>query len=569
MAGKKKKGLLHPTTQYALDVAEGRIVAGAWTIAACRRHLADLESSKDPRYPWRFDESLADRIILFSASLPNVKGASRNLALLPWQQFLLGSLFGWVSKSDNNRRYRTAYVQVSRKNGKSTLAAAIALYCLAADRENGAEVYTAATTRDQARIVFDAALAMIRRSPQMAKALKLEAQRHRIIHHPSLSRMMPLSADSRTLEGLDIHCAIIDELHVHRTREVWDVLMSATGARRQPLIFAITTAGASPEGIGYEVYQYSLAVLRKHTATPGDKLENDRHFAIVYSIDAEDDWRDEKNWIKANPSLGVTVSPDDLRDKAHRAEATPSARGNFLAKHLNIWQSADSAWIDISDWDACVDKSLTLDSIGNMPVWIGVDLATRVDIASVAILAHDGDRYYLLAQHFAPENTAQKQPHYRQFAAAGTLTLQRGAALDIDLIEKFLLDLAGRLDIRGIACDPYQSAQLSQHLRDRGLDAMEFRQTVQNMSPAMRIMEALIADRRIRIAPDPCLRWMAGNVVCHTDNKDNIYPRRASADRKIDGIVASIMALGIAGTGRRGVGVADTTGLVTPGIIVL
>jgi len=568
MAGKKKKGL-HPVHQYAIDVVEGNIIAGAWTIAACRRHLADLDASKDPRYPWRFDEGLADRVILFASSLPNVKGGSQNLGLLPWQHFVLGSLFGWVDRKDCNRRYRTAYVQVARKNGKSTLAAAIALYCLAADREAGAEVYTAATCRDQARIVFDAALAMIRRSPAMAKALRLEAQRHRIIHHPSLSKLMPLSSDSRTLEGLDIHCAIVDEIHAHRTREVWDVLMSGTGARKQPLIFGITTAGASPEGIGYEIYQYSLSILRKYTDLPWDRLENDRHFCIIFSIDPEDDWRNEECWIKANPSLGVTVSLDDLRDKAHRAEATPSARGNFLAKHLNIWQAADSAWIDISDWDACVDKSLSLDAISSMPCWIGVDLATRVDVASVAILAHDGDYYYLLAQHFAPEAIAQKQPLYRQFAAAGTLTLQKGAALDIDLIEKFLLELAGRLDIRAVALDPYQSAQLAQHLRDRGIEALEFRQTVQNMSPAMRHMEALIADRRIRVSADKCLRWMAGNTVCHVDTKDNIYPRKASNDRKIDGIVASIMAIGIAGTGRRGIGSSDTTGFVQPGIIIL
>ena len=568
MATKRRKGLQHPTTQYALDVVSGNIIAGAWTVAACKRHLADLESAKDPRYPWRFDESLADRIILFASSLPNTKGQSKNLGLLPWQHFVLGSLFGWVDKS-GNRRYRTAYVQVARKNGKSTLAAAISLYCLAADREAGAEVYTAATCRDQATIVFDAALAMIRRSPQMAKALRLEAQRHRIIHHPTLSKLMPLSSDSRTLEGLDTHCAIVDELHVHKTREVWDVLSSSVGARRQPLIFGITTAGSQPEGIGYEIFQYSLSILRKYTDLPGDRLENDRDFAIIYSIDPEDDWRDERCWIKANPSLGTTVSYDDLRDKAHRAEATPSAKNNFLAKHLNIWQQANSAWLDMSAWDACVDKSLTIDAIGNMPCWIGVDLATRVDISSVAILAYDGDRYYLLAQHFAPENTAQKQPHYRQFAASGTLTLQKGAALDIDLIEKFLLELAGRLDIRGIALDPYQSAQLAQHLRDRGLEALEYRQTVANMSPAMRHLEALIADRRIRIAPDPCLRWMAANTVCHVDTKDNIYPRKASSDRKIDGIVAAIMAIGIAGTGRRGIGSSDTTGLVTPGIIVL
>ena len=491
MAAKRRKGLQHPTTQYALDVASGRIVAGTWTIAACRRHLADLDASKDPRYPWRFDESLADRVILFASSLPNTKGASRNLGLLPWQHFVLGSLFGWVSKSDNTRRYRTAYIQIARKNGKSTLAAAIALYCLCADREMGAEVYTAATTRDQARIVFDAALSMVPRSPQMARALRLEAQRHRIIHHPSLSQMMPLSADARTLEGLDIHCAIVDELHVHRTREVWDVLLSATGARRQPMIFSITTAGSQPEGIGYEIFQYSLSILRKYTDLPGDRLENDRHFCIIFSIDPEDDWRNEDCWIKANPSLGTTVSYDDLRDKAHRAEATPLAKNNFLAKHLNIWQAANSAWLDMSAWDACIDKSLTLDAIGNMPCWLGVDLATRVDVASIAVLAHDGDQYYLLAQHFAPEAIAQKQPLYRQFVAAGTLILQRGAALDIDLIEKFLLDLAGRLDIRGIALDPYQSAQLSQHLRDRGIEAMEFRQTVQNMSPAMRHLEAL------------------------------------------------------------------------------
>ena len=223
----------------------------------------------------------------------------------------------------------------------------------------------------------------------------------------------------------------------------------------------------------------------------------------------------------------------------------------------------------MSAWDACVDKSLTIDSICSMPCWLGVDLATRVDISSIAILAHDGDYYYLLAQHFAPEAIAQKQPLYRSFASAGTLTLQKGAALNVDLIEKFLLDLAGRLDIRGIACDPYQSAQLSQHLRDRGLEALEFRQTVANMSPAMRHLEALIADRRIRIAPDPCLRWMAANTVCHVDTKDNIYPRKASSDRKIDGIVAAIMAIGIAGTGRRGIGSSDTTGFVQPGIIVL
>ena len=555
-------------TAWAEAVCAGDVPAGRWTVAACRRHLADLEKSRDRKYPWIFDPDRANRIILFTSLLPATKGQKANLFVQPWQKFVLGSLFGWVSRSDGARRYRTAYVQVARKNGKSTLAAAIALYCLAADGENGPEVYTAATTRDQARIVFDAALGMVRRCPAMAKALRLDAQKRGIFHGPSLGKLIPLSADARTLEGLDTHCAIIDELHVHPTREVWDVITSSTGARRQPLIFAISTAGTDLTGIGHEVYQYSLAILREFAYQPGDRLQNDRHVSIIFAIDDEDDWRDETTWAKANPSLGVTLSLDDLRDKAARAETLPAARANFLTKHLDLWLSSNSAWIDISQFDSCQDPALTLEDFQGLPCWIGVDLATRVDIASIAILARREDGKWLLtSRHFAPEAAAKNNPLYRQFSQHGHLTLTAGASTSLDRIEAEIRELCARLDVRMVALDPYQAAQLTQHLTASGIPAVEFRQTVANMSPAMRHLEALILDRQLVTDTNQTMRWMFSNVVCHVDAKDNVYPRRPSADRKIDGAVAAIMALGVAGgaDSRRRGAKED----VIPGVILL
>jgi len=530
--------------QYIEGVLSGTIPACKWVQLACQRQRLDL--SRD--FGYRFDHGRASAVCEFIEALPHVKGRySATIKLQPWQVFILTTVFGWVD-ANGFRRFRTAYLELPRKQGKSTLSSGVALYMLAADGEPGAEVYSAATTRDQAKIVFGDAQRMVQRTAAIRDGLGVLASAHAVYQTDTGSTFKALSRDQDgNLDGLNVHCAIIDELHGHKDRGVWDVIETATGARKQSLVWAITTAGSNRAGICYEQQGYVRKIL-------SGQHEDDTYFGLIYTIDEGDDCFDPATWAKANPNYGISVEPDDLKRKASKAQQMAAAQNNFLTKHLNVWVNADTSWMNMTAWDKCADSSLDeRDFLGSDAV-LACDLASKVDIAATCRLHWrdiEGVRhYYAFMRYYLPEDAAEdgRNSQYFGWANEGRLTLTNGNVTDFAVIESEIKDDAARFKLLDAAFDPWQATQIMQRLQAEGLPVTEYRQTVQNMSEPMKELEALVLQGRIHFDGDPVLSWMVSNVVCHVDAKENIYPRKERPENKIDGLIALVMTVGRATT---------------------
>ena len=530
--------------RYIENVLNGTISACKWVKLACERQKRDLVEQKE----FVFDRTKANYVCRFVESLPHIKGsqfAGKNLELGDWQCFIITTVFGWVHKDTGLRRFRTVYIECPRKNGKSTLSAPIALYLLAADKEPGAEIYSAATGRDQAKIVWDDAKRMVDRSQGLREALGVETSAHSVFIRSNASSLKALSRDQQgNLDGLNVHGAIIDELHGHKDRGVWDVIETATGARAQPLIWAITTAGSNRAGICYEQQAYVRKIL-------DNVHEDDSYFGCIWTIDADDDPFSPETWAKANPNYGISVSPEDLARKALKAQQMAAAQNNFLTKHLNVWVNADTAWMNMQAWDKCADTSLDERDFEGEPCVLSCDLATKVDIAAkIKVFTRTIDskpHYYAFGKYYLPEDAAEdgRNSQYSGWAIEGRLILTDGNVTDFSVIEDDIREDARRFNIITGAFDPWQASALIQRLQADGLPVTEFRQTVQNLSEPMKELEALVLQGRFHFDGDPVLTWMISNVVAHLDAKENIYPRKERPENKIDGAVALICALGL------------------------
>ena len=538
--------------RYAEAVVAKEILACEWVQKACQRQLDDLVRFKRKSSPYQFNPELVDRygrpyrpadnLCAFIERLPHVKGplASQLIVLEPWQVFILSTVFGWV-KPDGKRRFRRSYIEVPRGNAKSTLSSAVGLYMLAADREGGAEVYSLATTRDQARIVFGDAQTMARLSPGFRNRFSVNVGAHNMHVLQSGSKFEALSAEGSTLDGLNIHFGCIDELHAHKTRTVYDVVDTGTGKRDNSLLWVITTAGSNRSGICFEVRSFVTKLLNR-------VLEDDSQFGIIYGLDEGDDWTHKDALIKANPNWGISVREEVLGPLQAKAMQLPSAVNNFKTKHLNEWVSADKAWMDMRSWDASANPDLDLDQFLGQPCWIGLDLASKTDIAAlIMVFQHPDtpDAYAVFGKYYLPEDTVQAagNSQYIGWSHSGRLSVTPGNVIDFSWIEADLLDIASRFSIEAVAFDPFQATQLSTRMLAEGLPMIEVRPTVLNFSEPMKTLEALVLQKKLVHDGDPVLAWMASNVVAHTDVKDNIYPRKERAENKIDGIVALIMAL--------------------------
>ena len=538
--------------QYAKDVVAGKVLTSKWVHLACQRQIKDLIRFKGKESLYRFNPKLtaksgrpfypADNLCAFIERLPHVKGplAGEPIRLEPWQVFILTTVFGWI-KADGNRRFRRSYIEVPRGNAKSTLSSALALYMLAADGEGGSEVYSLATTRDQARIVFGDAQTMARKSAGFRSRFGVEVGAHNMNVMKTGSKFEALSAEGSTLDGLNIHFGCIDELHAHKTRTVYDVVETGTGKRDNSLLWVITTAGSNRAGICYEVRTFVTRLL-------DGVFEDDSQFGIIYGLDEGDDWVTEASLIKANPNWGVSVRPEVLLPLQAKAMQLPSAVNNFKTKHLNEWVNADSSWMDMRAWDRCANPSLTLAAYAGQPCWIGLDLASKVDIAAlVLVFTHleiDG-AYAVFGRYYLPEDTvhANGNSQYQGWMNAGRLTVTPGNVIDFGWIEADLIDFVSRHSVQAVAFDPFQATQLSTRMLSEGMPMIEVRPTVLNFSEPMKTLEALVLQGKLIHDGDPVLGWMASNVVAHLDAKDNIYPRKERPENKIDGIVALIMAI--------------------------
>lgn len=554
---------------YCEAVLAGEIPANRLVRLACKRHLDDLSNPREG-FPYVYDCEPAAAACARIEELPHIEGewAARGerIRLEPWQCFLVTALFGWRMAATGRRRYRTAHWEVARKNAKTTLAAAIAVVLLEADGEAGAQVYSAATKRDQAAIVFDLAREMIMRCKAEGRewAEKITVHKHSVFVTETASRFRPLDAQGKRQDGLNVHACINDELHAWEKRKLYDTIETGMGARTQPIMLNITTAGDNLGGIGYEIHGYAVRVLE-------GSLEDDTFFAAIWTIDPEDNPWDPANWPKANPNWNVSVYPLDMERLARKAQAVPGQQSAFLAKRLNVWVNASAAWMNMVLWNKQGDASLRIEDFAGAECWAGVDLASKRDLSVLALLFKDQEagrtHWYVFARHYLPEYAVLNSPnagHYDGWVRSGHLIVTPGNRLDVDRIEQDTLEASRLYRLREVAFDPgHNSTQFGVHIAQAGITAVEVRPTVLNFSDPMKWWEAYVLDGTFHHAADPCLTWQVSNVCVKKDVKDNIFPRKDADDRKIDAPVAIIMALNRAMAGDAPWSVYDTRGVVT------
>jgi len=492
-----------------------------------------------------YSKEKADAAIKFISALKFTKGewAGRPFILQPWQKKFIRKLFGYVNK-DGTRRYRTAYLEIPRKNGKSELAAAIALYLLFADGEPGAEIYSAAADREQASLVFNAAASMVRKSKWLSGISRIVDSQKRIVFYKKNSFYRAISSEAYSKHGFNAHAVVYDELHVAPNRDLWDTLQTSMGARRQPLMLAITTAGYDRNSICWEVHEYARQVR--------DGVIKDPSFLpVIYSADPEDDWTDEKVWAKANPNLGVTIKLDFLRQECQRAKEIPAYQNTFRRLYLNQWTQQDTRWIDMEAWRECGGK-VDYEELANLRCWAGVDLSTTTDISSCALVFEpDSDGVvHVLSYNWVPrENIAARvrrdRVPYDLWAQQGHITATEGNVIDYDYIRIAITDEIKRRFplLQVVGYDPWNATKWAIDLESEGVPVMEVRQGFKTMSPACKELERLIIGRKLRHNNNPVLTWAMDNLVVAQDPAGNIKPAKDKSTERIDPAVAVIIAI--------------------------
>ncbi len=530
-----------PVTTYAEDVVADRVLSGKLVRLACERHLRDLDHCRERGL--KFEDNAAMYAIKFFGYLTHTKGewAGQSLVLEPWQEFIIGSLFGWL-REDGTRRFRVAYNEIARKNGKSLLAAGVGLLLAFFDEEPGAEVYAAATKRDQAKIVWGDAQAMVKKSSDLRKRISvLVGNLHQ---ESSRSKFEPLGADEDGMDGLNIHGAIVDELHAHKTRVMWDVIETATGARRQPLTFAISTAGHNRHSVCYEQHDYGIKILEQI-------IDDDTFFVFIAAIDEGDDWKDPAVWVKANPNLGVSVKLDDLERKCEKAKQMPSEQNAFRCKHLDVWTEQADRWLDMDLWDEnagpLTHEEMKEALIGRSCV-AGLDLSQKYDLTALELIFPDDDGGYdVLSFCFVPEENILKRAErdhvpYDQWCDEDFLIATEGNVIDYDYIINLLVELADVYEIREVAYDPWNAMQTAIKLGEAGFTCVPVRQGFQSLSEATKEVGKLLMSKDLRHGGHPVLRWAASNVAVSHDPAGNIKPDKARSTERIDPITGLVTA---------------------------
>lgn len=492
-----------------------------------------------------YDKAKADRAVKFIENLCHTKGkwAGKRFWLLPWQEQLIRDIFGIV-KPDGYRQFRTAFVEICKKVGKSELAAAVALYLLYADNEPSAEVYGAAADRQQASIVFDVAKQMVEMSPALLKRSKLMTATKRIVNYGNSGYYQVLSAEVGGKHGFSVSGLVFDEIHTQPNRQLYDVLTKGSSdARQNPLHFIITTAGTDRHSIAYELHTKAVDILEGRRVDP-------TFYPVVYGLKDDEDWEDEANWYKVNPSLGYTVDIERLRDAYREAKQNPADEVTFKWLRLNMWVSSTVAWIP----DAIFMKGneeIDLAALEGRDCYGGLDLSSTGDITALVLMfppRDEDEKYILLPFFWVPEETIPQRVKaasvpYDIWEKQGFLLSTEGNVIHYDFIEKFINDLAEKYHIVEIAVDRWNATQMIQNLEGDGFTMVPFGQGFASMSGPTKDFYRLLMEGKIIHGGHPVLRWMAGNVVVDTDPAGNIKVTKAKSKEKIDGIVAAIMAL--------------------------
>jgi len=539
-------------TQYAQDVVDGKIPACRLHKLACRRHLNDLEKASQG-WKYQFNPELTDhqgktylpaqRVCRFAEMMPHIKGdwAARGelIVLKAWQIFILVSIFGWINTTTGKRRFTFADLFVPRKNGKSVIAAVIGLYMFAADGEYGAEVYSGATSLKQAMEVFKPARLMAEMLVAFRSHYGVIPQKSNLAILDTNSKFEPVIG--KPGDGASPSCWIVDEYHEHASDEMYETGKTGMGARSQPLLLVITTAGVNIGGPCYEHQQQLQGILE-------GVIDNDERFGIIFGIDPEDDWASEEALRKANPNFGVSVNSEYLLNALRDALADPRKQSVFKTKHLNVWVASASPWINLENLQRCADPSLTLDQFMDDPCYAGLDLASKQDLASRVlefVREIDGKKhYYAISRNYVPEAMVEKpeKANYRGWVAQGHLIATSGNMIDLELIQEELLDDSAHLQLEEVTKDPWGGQQLGANLEAEGVVVVDIPQRVSHLSEPMKDIAALIDAGQFHHDGNPVFVWAMSNVEVKPDRNENIFPRKPSPDRKIDPAAALINA---------------------------
>lgn len=492
-----------------------------------------------------YDKAKADRAVKFIQNLRHTKGKwdGKRFMLLPWQEQIVRDIFGIV-RADGKRQFLTAYVEIPKKQGKSELAAAIALYLLYADGEASAEVYGAACDRNQASIVFDVAKQMVMKSPALMKRSKIAAATKRIVNYSNAGFYQVLSAETGTKHGLNVSGLVFDEIHAQPNRKLYDVLTKGSGdAREQPLFFIITTAGTDKQSICYELHTKALDIMN------GRKVDS-TFYPVVYGLAEGDDWNDEANWYKANPSLGHTIAIERVREAYKNALENPAEENVFKQLRLNMWTNSTVVWIPEHIYDKG-NSPIHIDSLTGRDCYAGLDLASTSDITAFVLVfppRSEDEKYIVLPFFWLPEDTLElrcRRDHvlYDVWERQGYIYTTEGNVIHYGFIERFIEDLGKKYHIKEIAYDRWNATQMVQNLEDEGFTMVPFGQGFKDMSPPSKELYKLLMEGSIIHGGNPVLKWMAQNVVMRQDPAGNIKPDKERSVEKIDGIVALIMGL--------------------------
>jgi phage terminase large subunit-like protein len=531
--------------RYARAIVAGRVPAGKYHRLACVRHERDRQHEATRAFPYRFDLARAERFFRFAGALRHYKGqwAGRPIDLQPHQQFRLGSLFAWVHATSGLRRFRHAYHELPRKNGKSLEAALVALYVSFFDSEPGAEGYVIATKREQARIVFGDCQKLVQSSGLRSRIAVLRSNLHR---EATASKLEPLGADRDSTDGLNPHIVTIDEAHAMKTRGLIDVMETATGARAQPLINWITTAGSDPFTPCGDQHDYACRVLDR-------VLIDETLFAFIAHADVDDDPWLESTWRKANPNYGVSVLREDLRALATKARNMPAAAAAFQQKRLNIWVHTLTPWLSLDGWRRG-QSMWTLDDVRGQACFIGVDMSSKIDLTAVVLVfppTPDRTTWRLVPWCLTPADTLDERAHrdrapYRQWLAltrlGATLRTNPGNRIDQDVVRALVQDAALRFDVLGVGVDPWNAGNLVNDLQTDGFIVAEIPQNKAQMSAPAKDFEADVLDGLVDAGGDALMTWCVANAVVERDTKDNIYPTKKRSRGRIDPVIAALLA---------------------------
>lgn len=529
--------------QYCKDVEDKKIKTNKYIKLAVKRFRDDLKKSKKKDYPYYFDEGEANRFIAFAECLKQYKDAFRGMPLIlePWQCFIFSNVYGWKEKETKVRRFKIAYVFVARKNGKSTMMAATLLYDILTTP--GAEAYCAATKREQSRIILDTVREMVKQNEGLNSRLKYFNSTSRIINQKLAGKIEALSSDSKTMDGLNPSCVVVDELAAMKNFDTINVLHSGQGARQSPLLFEITSGSDDIHSAGRQEFEKSAKILE-------GSFENDEYFTVLYCIDEEDDWRDSSNDIKANPNLGVSVFQKHLDTSRTEAMQQPAKEGEFRSKCLGQWVSPITSWINFRTWNKCCKPVNKLE--GSNIVVGAVDLSKRHDFSAYTIYTYNVPtrKYYAKHKFYIPDEQIdvkmkRDSPMIRKWIEQGYITATRGPIIDYRTIYRDILSSIDEYSVREICFDPYNAATLINEVGP-SIDLIQVNQNMKNMSPMSKDWEAAILNNEI-IDNNPVMKWMVSGCSIYVDPNGNIKPIKtggADSTNRIDGVVTSIMAFG-------------------------